>query len=977
MKRNRRSRVVIALLQFALVVSFLPVAKLQAQKAERARLLVQPEVKAIPAKAKRWALIIGVDKYDDENITPLKGATNDANALAAALRDHAGFDENQVIVLTNEQKASRQPTRRNILKYLSNLKGLVPKDGLFLISFSGHGIERDGRAFLIPYDATYTDDPRLLEETAISADVIKRDIKESGVSQVLILLDACRNDPAGGKADSINPLTEAYLRGFEFDVRNREVTAFATLYATSIGTRAYEDVDKKEGYFTLAVVEALRGKAADPTTGEVTLQSLVRYVETNVPARVAINLGGRKVQKPFAVIEGFRASELVLAIGNSKSTAAGSGFLSGELTLWREVEKSDSEEAYEAFLKAYPAGEYAAVATYKLQGAKKRTTLAMEYYKRGVDLRYTNEDEALVNFTKALELNPNYAGAYRERGGVHANTASTRKKPEENDLALADYNKAIELNPNDEMVFNLRGILFGHKNANERAIADYTRSIELAPKTTPALFNRAGIYRTIGRNDLAIADYSRYLEIERVGFSKALAHRGRGQAYLANKKYELALADFNKAIESAPQEGESYGERGRYYAEVNDYAKAIADYTKAIDLLTGTPWRSGWYQHVYYQGRGRAYFSAGNYSEAIADYTKSIKSYDSDASVYRDRSKAYEASGDKNKAAADRKTAEDLDRRDTSESRPDEKESVNSGGNVSEPAGAERISARPPPSFKTPQGIEMVYIPAGSFVMGSSEAEVQRAFAQLQREYGKSDATLEWFRAQTPPHQVTIREGFYLGRYEVTQAQWRQVMGTNPSKFKDCDQCPVENVWWNDAQNFITKMNALNDGYSYRLPSEAEWEYACRAGMMEDVGDLDVVGWYYRNSGDAPLTGEQNSDLKTSNHNRTHPVGQKQPNGFGLYDMHGNVAEWCQDLWHKNYKGAPVDGSAWGGSKSSGDRVHRGGSWSADAVYQRPAHRFALDTNELAKIAKWVTLDIGIRLVAVPDGLAGRRFQEK
>lgn len=662
MRLTRHLRILIAILQCGLFIISAGFSEARAQKTD-SRLLTHPEIKGLPAKAKRWALIIGVDRYEDENITPLGGATNDANGLARALKEHAGFDENQIIVLTNEQKANKQPTRRNILKYLSNLKGLVPQDGLVLISFSGHGIERNGRAFLMPYDASYTDDVRLLEETAISAEVIKRDIKESGVSQALILLDACRNDPTGSRADSVNPLSEAYRHGFEFDVRNREITAFATLYATSIGARAYEDSERKGGYFTLAVVEGLRGQAADQKTGEVTLESLVRYLETSVPVRVATNLGNRKIQKPFAVIEGYKASELVLAIGTAVE-APKFDRISGEVALWREVERSDTQEAYEAFLKAYPSGEYSAVANYKLQGAKQKAARAAEYYERGVKVEFENAEEALVNFTKAIELNPNHARAYRGRGWVYANRASLRKKPEEYDLALADYNKAIDLDPNDSNVFNLRGILFDRKSDHQRAISDYTRAIELDPKSSPPLSNRAGTYLTMGRNDLAIADYSRYLELEQSRYSRASGHQGRARAYLANKNYELALTDFNKAIELEPSEAANYNYRGDYYTETRDYGRAIVDYTKAIDVLSKETYDDNrWYMHLYHRNRGDAYFATGNNLQAIENYTKAIESWQWDAKAYRKRAKAYEAVGDKDKANADVKTAETWERR--------------------------------------------------------------------------------------------------------------------------------------------------------------------------------------------------------------------------------------------------------------------------------------------------------------------------
>ncbi len=153
-----------------------------------------------------------------------------------------------------------------------------------------------------------------------------------------------------------------------------------------------------------------------------------------------------------------------------------------------------------------------------------------------------------------------------------------------------------------------------------------------------------------------------------------------------------------------------------------------------------------------------------------------------------------------------------------------------------------------------------------------------------------------------------------MGRYEVTQKEWREVMGSNPSRFTG-DNLPVEQVSWNDVREFIKKLNENEGTDKYRLPSEAEWEYACRAGTTTrySFGDseskLGDYAWYCDNSG-----------------GKTHPVGKKKPNPYGLYDMHGNVWEWVQDKYHGDYDGAPDDGSAW----ESGDgaaRVLRGGDW--------------------------------------------------
>lgn len=289
----------------------------KAQPNQRGVGISNSPVKVLPSASKRYAIVIGVDQYADTQITTLGGASNDAKALANALIQYAGFPNEQVTLLASDQPAERQPTRGNILRRLSNLAAVIPRDGLLLLSFAGHGIERGGQAFLLPSDSQVSNDVDLLEQTAINVSQIKDRIKKIGVPQVLLILDACRNDPVG-RANADNPLTAAYTRGFNFDVRNREVQAFATLYATEVGHRAYEYKEKKQGYFTWILVEALRGAAANKK-GEVTLAGLVSYLQERVPKRVLQDLGAGKDQKPFAVVEGYRADELVLAVHNPQA----------------------------------------------------------------------------------------------------------------------------------------------------------------------------------------------------------------------------------------------------------------------------------------------------------------------------------------------------------------------------------------------------------------------------------------------------------------------------------------------------------------------------------------------------------------------------------------------------------------------------------------------------------------------------------
>ena len=198
---------------------------------------------------------------------------------------------------------------------------------------------------------------------------------------------------------------------------------------------------------------------------------------------------------------------------------------------------------------------------------------------------------------------------------------------------------------------------------------------------------------------------------------------------------------------------------------------------------------------------------------------------------------------------------------------------------------------------------EMVVIPAGSFEMGSNENADER-----------------------PVHRVNV-PSFLIGKTEVTQDQWKAVMGNNPSHFSTCgDDCPVERISWTDAQEFTQRLNQKT-GKQYRLPTEAEWEYAARAGSN--------AKWSFGDS--EPQLGDH-AWYRVNSQNRTQRVSQKRSNAFGLYDMHGNVWEWVQDCWHDNYAGAPTDGSAWTTGCSGSSRVLRGGSWDF-ILAGRSAHR--------------------------------------
>ena len=202
--------------------------------------------------------------------------------------------------------------------------------------------------------------------------------------------------------------------------------------------------------------------------------------------------------------------------------------------------------------------------------------------------------------------------------------------------------------------------------------------------------------------------------------------------------------------------------------------------------------------------------------------------------------------------------------------------------------------------------IEMVKVEGGTFMMGAT-SEMKNPNSN-----------------EKPVHQVTLTNDYYMGKYEVTQALWQAVMGSNPSEYKG-DNLPVETVSWNDCQKFISKLNSLT-GRKFRLPTEAEWEYAARGGkksrgyQYSGSRKISDVAWYEGNS-----------------RSKTHPVGRKQANELGIYDMSGNVWEWCSD-WYGSYSSSSQTNPM--GSDSGAKRVRRGGSWCYIARICRSSYRY-------------------------------------
>ncbi len=388
----------------------------------------------------------------------------------------------------------------------------------------------------------------------------------------------------------------------------------------------------------------------------------------------------------------------------------------------------------------------------------------------------------------------------------------------------------------------------------------------------------------------------------------------RGLRNCEDGKYAAGIVAFSQAISLNSEFVDAYYNRGLAYRETKRYREAITDYSRVIEL-----------QPIHAQAvnnRGSCYYKLGEYDRAINDFDRAVnlgleaaaKNRDIAKGVWNEiKRKQREEEEEKLRRQREEEERKLREEREKGKEFTFEIVTVNSSGQTTN----RRQGSALQKVEKLASGVtlEMVYIPGGTFTMGSPESEENR------------------YDNESPQHQVKVPP-FYLGKYPVTQAQYKAIMGNNPSSFKG-EKRPVEKVTWHNAVEFCQKLSQKT-GKTYRLPSEAEWEYACRAGtttpfyfgetLTPELANYD--GNYTYASGPKGVYRKKTTD-----------VGSFPPNAFGLYDMHGNVWEWCQDVWHENYNGAPTDGSAWESGGDSSRRMQRGGSWDQSPRYCRCANR--------------------------------------
>ena len=461
-----------------------------------------------------------------------------------------------------------------------------------------------------------------------------------------------------------------------------------------------------------------------------------------------------------------------------------------------------------------------------------------------------------------LEENSKKAKEYLDAGMSYYNQ---RKY----DLAIANFTKVIEIDPKNSYAYEMRGNAYNTITPGKYnlAFADYSKAIELNPESSQAYSSRGGIYFWRKNYDMALTDYTKAIEVDP---QNLYAYVWLGNTFHAMSKNDLALVEYAKALELYPDYKIAYYFRAIVFYDQAKYELAIIDYTTAIDVDPSA-----------YRLRGEAYYKLGKNENAISDFTKAVDLGDTSA---KEKLKEYFKIDDIRIAneQASQKAIEDAKEKAAEDARTKLKINII--------------------DVITEIDKNMVSVQGGTFTMGCTS---------------EPDRTCN--NDEIPTHSVNV-SNFKISKYEVTQKQWETIMGNTPSSFKDCEECPVEMVNWDDIQEFLQKLNKAS-GKTYRLPTEAEWEYAAQGGKKSATpnrttnnlkyagsNNLNDVAWYDENSGGKP-----------------HPVGQKTPNEIGIFDMSGNVWEWCND-WYKGYPnsvGVP--------DYSESYRVNRGGSFGFNA----------------------------------------------
>jgi len=837
-------------------------------------------------EGRRFAILVGINQYSDSGLVALQKAQNDAEDLGTSLSRLGGYRSVTVMSGGLPYSDINFPSKNKIVDRVASLADIVKSEDQVLFFFSGHGVnDSSGASYILPIDA------QIKDPTGTGIDLqndIIGPLQRAGVKNIVCLIDACQKTVARDKGIAIVGVND-------FKAGSRAVV----ITATGKGRASYEDPAGANGLFTRGILAALAGEGDLNRDGALSVSELERFLPDTV-SEYAFNAG--LSQKPSVFDSGSGSLQPVLArFAASQATASAAAGNSGAA-----VAASATPTAKAQFV------------TFKVpEGVRVDLRLL------GADGREIKAWSDSASFSDKIE-----PGLYR----VEAQDRSYLYYPYSASITVGATKVAVSLDLKPHFgglslscgpADGVEVLLNGEKRGT---LSGATLSVDRLKSGSYELVLSKELYDT-KRQNIQIED-GKLAQVKLVlspnFFTLALSEKNNMAAtlYVDGQNKGSLPATLRLPFRSVALRVVSADSRYKEWSEIvqpgakGGVEKRVAVFVGRTGMLEVTTDPEAEAELTLTPSGGGAALRIGtaplDYEALIGDYELSAKA------IVGGR-----------RFAASAKVS--LREGQTSPLRLELKDAA--------PAAlvqSQAQSAPPPPQAPAAPSAPVVpsaqiapagfvLVPGGTFTMGSPSGEAGRY----------DDEVL---------HQVTL-SAFYIGASEVTQAQYKAAMGTNPSSFKG-DDLPVDSVSWNDAVAYCNKLSekkGLAKVYSiigtsvsadwkangYRLPTEAEWEYAAKGGpsslslavnaVFAGSADANDVAWYAGNSGD-----------------KTHPSGQKQANALGIYDMAGNVREWCWDWYSVYSRGAQIDPT---GASSGGIRVIRGGSWASVVQALRSAYR--------------------------------------
>jgi formylglycine-generating enzyme required for sulfatase activity/lipoprotein NlpI len=596
-------------------------------------------------------------------------------------------------------------------------------------------------------------------------------------------------------------------------------------------------------------------------------------------------------------------------------------------------------------------------------------TFAVHDNRANVYLAQKQYPAAVKDFSAALELNPDYVPSLYNRGSAYSIMGRF-------DLGVADYSRVIGLEPENASAYFNRGSAYAGMNRYQSAIRDYKKALELKPgwekveKTLAQAESISGVYDVFSRGleaerkgayDEAIARYTEVLESGRLDAGNtANIYYARARVHMRRKEFPETISDLKRAVELKPR-----------WKALRKTLEAVEAEAKEMREEEGDEGLGGiladWLDDTEEQvtetekaGQESPQEKETWIKESAAKETVDKEAVDNESAAKEtvDKEAADKETADKETAAketAEKETAE----KETAEKETAEKEPIGAepakpetavaetGSEEGQEAAADKAPAEEAPQPEQPPVVVDEYQPGESFTDCDDCPEMVVAPPGT---FHMGDTMGSGSAVERPSHRVTIGSPLAVGKFEITYAQWDACVADGGCSFKPADDGlgrgarPVTGISWNDTREFLAWLSEKS-GRRYRLPTEAEWEYVARSESITDDywGDPEQSCRHANGADQALRQKDPRVSAAVCNDGfvKTAPVGSFQPNRFGIHDIYGNVAEWVEDCWNPDYRGAPTDGQAWT-SGQCGRRILRGGSWKSGPVEIRASSRVSL-----------------------------------